>query len=175
MATTKANEKAKRILELYVSEKNLALIDFGSVTPSQLDTVLSKFYLEARTATGNHYKASSLMNFRQNLNRLLQSVPYDRNINVVKDLAFQSNETFKTAMCELKALGNGEVDHYPQITLSDLRKISWVVTAQGLWLTKFSLTFVFISVVGGVKTCKLWRKTHLKYVSMVKAMSLCAR
>ena len=124
MATTKANLKAKRILELYVSEKNLAPIDFGSITPSELDTVLSKFYLEARTVTGDHYKASSLMNFRHSLNRLLQSVPFDRNINVVKDPAFrQSNETFKTAMRELKTLGNGEVDHYPQITLSDLRKI----------------------------------------------------
>ena len=36
MATTKANRKAKRILELYVSEENLAPIDFGSVTPSDL-------------------------------------------------------------------------------------------------------------------------------------------
>ena len=43
MATTKANLKAKRILELFVSEKNLAPIDFGSTTPSELDTVLSKF------------------------------------------------------------------------------------------------------------------------------------
>ena len=64
------------------------------------------------------------MNFRHSLNRLLQSVPFDRNINVVKDPAFrQSNETFKTAMRELETLGNGEVDHYPQINLSDLRKI----------------------------------------------------
>ena len=64
------------------------------------------------------------MNFRHSLNKLLQSVPFDRNVNVVKDPAFrQSNGTFKTAMRELKTLGNGEVDHYPQINLSDLRKI----------------------------------------------------
>ena len=124
MAITKANEKAKRILELYVSGRNLAPVDFGSVTPVELETVMSKFYPEARTAIANHYKSSSLVNFGHSLNRLLQCVSYDRNINAVKDPAFrQSNETLKTAMRELKALGNGEVDHYPQMPLWDLRRI----------------------------------------------------
>ena len=107
MAITKANEKAKRIL-----------VDFGSVTPVELETVLSKFYPEARTAIWNRYKSSSLVDFE------LQSLSYDRNINAVKYPAFrQCNETFRTAMRELKGLGNGEVDSYPQITLCDLRKI----------------------------------------------------
>ena len=48
-STRRANEKARRLLDTYVSEKGLPAIEYGVVTAAELDAMLAKFSFEART------------------------------------------------------------------------------------------------------------------------------
>ena len=55
---------------------------------------------------------------------MINSPPYDRNIDIIKDVEFRkSNISYTTAMRELKEMGKGEVQHYPEIQPADLHKI----------------------------------------------------
>ena len=57
-------------------------------------------------------------------NRYLKSPPFNREIDVIKDAEFRSsNESFRTAPRELKAAGNADISHHPEIHLPDLKKI----------------------------------------------------
>ena len=70
------------------------------------------------------YKTSSLENFRYGLNRYLKAPPHLKTFDIIKDSDFLwSNESFKTAISELKTVGKGDVQHYPAIEECDLRKL----------------------------------------------------
>ena len=56
-STILCNNRAKNLLDAYVMEKQLPPIDYGVITQTQLDQVLTKFYLEARTGSGDCHKA----------------------------------------------------------------------------------------------------------------------
>jgi len=121
--TTKSNKKSANMLRAYLSEKEEEP-DFENYTPSQLNSVLSRFYLDTRTSDGQMYKTSSLENFRYGLNRYLKAPPHLKTFDIIKDSDFlSSNESFKTAISELKTVGKGDVQHYPAIEECDLRKL----------------------------------------------------
>ena len=75
-------------------------------------TVLSKFYMDARTVSGQMYKVSSLDNFRHSLKRYLQSPPNNKTFDIVglKDANFRSaNQAFNVAVAELSEVkGTGQ-------------------------------------------------------------------
>jgi hypothetical protein len=122
--TRRANEKAARSFRLYLSEKNLRT-NFEDYEAVELNEVLQKFYFDARTVTGQYYKASSLENLRHSLNRYLKSPPHCRlDLDIISDSRFhKANEAYKSAIKELKANGYGKVDHHPRIKECDLEKI----------------------------------------------------
>ena len=76
----------------------------------QLNEVLGHLYMNARKQDGDHYKATSFENIRHALNRHLQSVPYNRKMDIIKDTEFSdANVCFKAALAELKRTGKGSV------------------------------------------------------------------
>ena len=118
-STKKANEKAGRVFNNYLTEnavdKQVHELDSG-----ELASLLGKFYFEARTVNGDLYKCSSLENLRHSLNRYLKQ--FHPMIDIIKDPEFRAaNDDFKAAMSELKDLGRGQVDHYPPLEKSDLQ------------------------------------------------------
>lgn len=122
--TKKANEKAAKSFRIYLAEKELNTY-FEELEAVELNTILKTFYFDARTVTGELYKASSLENLRHSLNRHLKSPPHCRlDIDIIKDPRFdEANQSYKSAMKELKARGKGSVEHYPKIQDCDLKKI----------------------------------------------------
>lgn len=101
------------------------MTNFEEFYYSLLNKLLKSFYFDARTVTGELYKASSLENLRHSLNRYLQSPPHSRlHVDIVKNVRFQeANEAYKSAIKELKSVGKGSVTHYRRISDSDLQKI----------------------------------------------------
>ena len=100
--------------------------NFEELSESQLNSLLSKFYMDCRTKEGELYKVSSLTNFRNSLKRYLQAPPHNKSFDIVivHDEAFRSaNLSFTAAVSELKACGKGSVEHYPMISDSDREKI----------------------------------------------------
>ncbi|XP_062603966.1 uncharacterized protein LOC134265768 [Saccostrea cucullata] len=121
--TIKGNQKSAKMLRDYLKEKKQAL-DFENFDAHQLNEVLSHFYLDLRKIDGELYKSSSLENTRYGLNRYLKAPPFLKTFDIIKDPEFYScNESFKTAMAELKKEGRGDVEHYPCIEDCDIKKL----------------------------------------------------
>ena len=80
--------------------------------------------MDARTKSGDLYKATTLTNTRHALNRYLKSPPYLKKIDIISSPEFsEANECYKTAMAEIKAAGKGDITHYPEIESEDLTKL----------------------------------------------------
>ncbi|CAI9739953.1 XP_029650369.1uncharacterized protein LOC115223832 isoform X1 [Octopus vulgaris] len=121
---------------------NTAIEDMAK---SELDELLSDFYINVRTQGGQFYSFSSLVALRHGLNRYLKTV------NIVNDPAFRkSNMSFKVALKRLKEAGKGSIEHKEPISQADMATLyshSQVFnpnTPEGL-LNKvwFEITFYF--------------------------------
>jgi hypothetical protein len=123
ISTRKANAKSARALQAYLEEKGIST-NFEDFQPAELAQHLSEYYFNARTVTGNLYKRSSLENFRHGLNRYLRSPPFNKTVDIIKDVEFrEANDNFRAALAELKQEGKGDTTHYPHISEADLHKL----------------------------------------------------
>ena len=121
--TLAANTKAAKMLRDYMLEKDLNP-EFEKSTNKELNNVLVYFYVNARKMNGGKYKVTSLENFRHSLNRYLQAPPFNRIIDVIKDAEFRdANQSYRSAIEELKVEGKGTIDHHPEINEQDLKTL----------------------------------------------------
>ena len=119
--TLKATKTAVKVFRDYLSEKGLD-INFERQNKIQLNSVLRKFYVEARKKDGDFYKKSALTSIRFGINRHLQSAR--RNIDIINDSEFnEANSIFKAQVVELRRRGKADVTRTPDISLEDLRKL----------------------------------------------------
>ena len=97
---------------------------FETLPKKELDTVLSKFYLEARTKDGQLFKKSSIEGIRYSLNRFLKKLPNNETFDLLKDTSFaKSNDSFKLALQEIKNAGRAETEHHEPLSDSDRQKL----------------------------------------------------
>ena len=105
---------------------------------AELDANLRLFYAEARNKDGGHYSRSTLLGFRNGLERYLNNPPYKKGIHIATDPAFQqSNQMLDAKLKDMKKHGEQNVKHKPAIESEDLPhlKESGVIsptTPQGL-------------------------------------------
>jgi len=97
--------------------------DIGHKTKTELDANLRLFYAEARNKDGANYSRSTLLGFRNGLERYLNNPPYKKGIHIATDPAFQQSNQILDA--ELKDMKQGEqnVKHKPAIEREDLRRL----------------------------------------------------
>ena len=121
--TVKANKAASNLFRSYLEEKNMET-NFEMFDVARLAETLSHLYMDARTKSGDLYKATTLTNTRHALNRYLKSPPYLKKIDIISSPEFsEANECYKTAMAEIKAAGKGDITHYPELESEDLTKL----------------------------------------------------
>ena len=121
--TIRNNNKFSRTLKAYLDEIGEDS-NFEYFEKDKLNNVLSQFYLSVRKQDGEFYKATTLENMRHTINRYLQSVPYNRKFDIIKDTEFKdANVAFKAALAELKRIGKGNIEHHPIINESDREKL----------------------------------------------------
>jgi hypothetical protein len=122
-ATQRANKASAKIFKDYLIEKGESE-DFEHFDIVKLDKLLGQFYMKIRQAEGSHYKVNSLKAIRCGIGRHLKSAPFNRKIDIVKDLEFaDSSSSFKSVVAEMKRSGKGEVDHHPIISDADLKTL----------------------------------------------------
>ena len=88
----------------------------------ELDEVLRRFYVEARTKDQKEYSRSSLLGFRNAVERHFSA--NNRDVKIVKNPLFQRSN--KMLECKLKANrrdGKENVQHKPVIESNDIIKI----------------------------------------------------
>ena len=92
--------KAVKLLNIYCKEKQLPPPD--SLSISELDKLLGKFYAEARRKDGDFYAKKTLQATRYGLQRHFDST---RNVNIVKDAEFKhSNVVYQSMLVKLKTV-----------------------------------------------------------------------
>lgn len=118
--TKKATKTAVNIFREYLKEKGYET-NFEYFDKAFLNNVLRKFYVEARKRDGDFYKKSALSSIRFALNRHLQTT---RNFDIINDPEFRiSAEVFRAQTVELVRIGKGNVDHFTDISVDDLKKL----------------------------------------------------
>lgn len=89
-----------------------------------MDANLRLFYAEARNKDGGNYSRSTLLGFRNGLERYLNNPLYKKGIHMAIDPAFQqSNQMLYAKLKDLKKYGEQNVKHKPAITREDLRRL----------------------------------------------------
>ena len=86
--TRKATESAMRTLTAYVKEKNIDF-DPSVVTKTGLNTILERFFVEARKENGEHYKKSGLQSLRAGIHRYFKQ---NRGFEMAKEECFVGAE-----------------------------------------------------------------------------------
>ena len=119
--TRKSTENAVRTFRSYLVEKTQDT-GFESWTADKLDTILCKFFTEARTAKGELYKKTTLIGLRHGINRHLSNS--DSNYDIVNGANFKKSQVaFKAMLVELKREGKGGIEHHPPLDSGDLIKL----------------------------------------------------
>ena len=77
----------------------------------QLDNSLSQFYTEARSKTGEEYSKSSLISFRNSIERHLNNPPYRGNLKLNSAAFASSNLMLNAKIKSLKQQGKENVMH----------------------------------------------------------------
>jgi hypothetical protein len=117
--TRRATETAVRTFRAYLREKGLSE-DFESLPIPELNSIISRFFAEARQENGDLYRRSSMFSIRHGLNRYLAT----KSIDLIHNPAFrEANDTFLAVVKELKRQGLGSIDHYPPMDREDLVKM----------------------------------------------------
>ena len=79
--------------------------------------------MDLRREDGSHYKVNSLESIRHGLNRYLKSPPFNRKIDIVRDLSLTDcNTCFKAVLAEAKMMGKCDVLHQTIISDADLKR-----------------------------------------------------
>ena len=101
--TKQSTKIGVRLLRDYLTEKRLNE-NFENMSNSELDAVLKKCYVEARTRKGDLYKRFSLSAIRHGINRHLQRISESeegssrRDIDIVKGVDFRESNRVMSAM-----------------------------------------------------------------------------
>ena len=93
------------------------------MTTEQLDSSLAQFYVEARSKKGEEYSKSSLISFRNAIERYLNNPPYNRSVKLSSAVFNNSNRMLNAKIKSLKKQGKENVQHKEAIPVADLKKL----------------------------------------------------
>ncbi|XP_034315807.2 uncharacterized protein KIAA1958-like isoform X2 [Magallana gigas] len=119
--TKKLTRIAVNVFREYLLSKQISA-EFEGLSCEELDRLLGRFYVELRNNKGEMYKKTTLLSYRQGIQRFLQSIRPD--VDIIKGPLFrESNKFFKGMTMELKRQGQANIDHHPPISDADLIKM----------------------------------------------------
>ncbi|KAJ4934839.1 hypothetical protein JOQ06_007620 [Pogonophryne albipinna] len=97
------------------------MVDFGTVSKPELNSLLRQFYGSVRNTKGQQYAISTYVGLRAGINRFVNDPPYSRAWCLMKDNEFTtSNNVFSGLIKSLRRAGQDKTEHHPAITNEDL-------------------------------------------------------
>ncbi|XP_034093410.1 zinc finger MYM-type protein 4-like [Gymnodraco acuticeps] len=97
------------------------MVDFGTVSKPELNSLLRQFYGSVRNTKGQQYAISTYVSLRAGINRFVNDPPYSRAWCLMKDNEFTtSNNVFSGLIKSLRRAGQDKTEHHPAITNEDL-------------------------------------------------------
>lgn len=120
------NSAENSLREFYETLQNPSSSSYETLSPSQLNDLLERFYLSVRTKDNNEFKSTTMRTLRHNLSRALKS---SHAVDIINDTAFTtSNTVLQNKFKQLKTIGKGSVQHHADITQADLKIIVGVLS-----------------------------------------------
>lgn len=117
-STKNTIKRSVKIFRAFLKENDMN-DNFEDFPRENLNDALKKFYANARTEKGEHYKTNSMSALKYGLSRHL----LDHNIDI-NDAEFSgSNQTFKAVCADLARKGKGGTQHKPAIAKEDMAKL----------------------------------------------------
>ena len=115
--SVKNEKKSSEAFKAYLEQIKVENTDFFTYSEPELDGHLATFWWNARTRSGEKYKASSLETIRHGLKRALINYGHQFDITDEKGTTSftKSIKAFKAAIKELKLTGFGHVTHRKEI------------------------------------------------------------
>lgn len=96
--------------------------DIENKSKEELNENLRIFYAEARSKNGDNYSRSTLLGFRNGIERFLNNPPHKKGIHIATDPEFQqSNQMLDAKLKNMKKNGQENIKHKPCIEREDLR------------------------------------------------------
>ena len=121
--TLKNTKWGVKIFGDWLVENNLDR-EFAILSPSELDILLAKFYLDVRKVDGQYYSKTSYTCIRAAVQRYLQNPPWNVKYCILKDSAFlHSNQVLKGVFKHLTAIGATNINHFKAIEREDMVKL----------------------------------------------------
>ena len=123
VSTVKCTHWGVKIFKDWLKESNITA-HFETLLPSELDSLLARFYVEVRKVDGDHYSKISLTGIRASIQRYLQNPPWNVTYCILKDGSFlHSNQVLKGVFKTLTEMGVSVVKHYKAIEQGDMNKL----------------------------------------------------
>ena len=98
--------------------------ELSTKSKEELNENLRLFYAEARNKEGGNYSRSTLLGFRNGIERYLNNPPHKMGLHIATDVAFQqSNQILDAKLKNMKQQGQESVQHKPCIENEDLRRL----------------------------------------------------
>ena len=127
------------------------MIDFVTITPDDLNNVLTRFYCSAKPQKGAEYHKNTLKGMRAAINRHIQDI--GRHINIVTDTQFKSSNRVLNGLLKerVKSGTSMPTQHKEVITADDMQALrdyftdapsSPVILRQFVW---FAIAFHFVT------------------------------
>ena len=118
-STKDSTKTAVKTFKEFLAQQNMDT-NIETVSQECLNNGLRLFYVNARKKDGDMYKKSGLSCLRFGIARYLNQ---ERGIDIVNNANFAgANQVFIAAIADLKQMGKGAIQHYPEISLTDLQK-----------------------------------------------------
>lgn len=112
--TIKSEKKCEKTFLEYCRNKNIEDLQYWKWPAERLSEVLAKFWFEVRNQEGNMYRVSTLKHYRYALNRCLECHGLETDL-IHSPCYGASHKAFKQACAQLKKMGLGYVESYPEI------------------------------------------------------------
>ena len=107
----------------YLKEKGKD-VNFEELPVPDLATCLREFYASIHPRDGSKYSKSGFVNIRSSINRHLNSPPYNREINIMRDKQFTNvNQVFTGILCQIREAGLDVMRHKSAILPGDMSRM----------------------------------------------------
>ena len=106
-------------------EKRKISCDLHTVSPTELNGILRKFFAEVKTNKKTDLTPSALTGIRAAIHRTITGQPISRSINILKDVEFtQANKMFEVVCKSYYKRGNPKPQHKNPIEAGDMEKLN---------------------------------------------------
>ena len=151
--THKSDEKCEKIFTKYLQQSGESDTNYWDWPLEKINGILSKFWFAACNVESNYYRVSTLKHIWYGLNRCFQR--HGHGYDIITSNSYKDRQkSFKDACTNLKKLGYGYTQNYPEILPQGNNLIDSIKSDSSLFTSDAQLLLAKIHVACLLTFCK---------------------